>query len=352
VLPGSPDFLVKWRDYIRWDLRLHFKNYSIPELSVSSGLCASCHVSSMPSFLTGLPNDMLVTDLYTSWKNSSYAEEGQTCVTCHMPNRSRDIRGFLYPDHRIPGLNIGISLTIEGDEETLRGVKQFEDFTRELATGSTPWPDSIPFLEMAIEAPDPLGHGSPLPLVVKTTNSRVGHYFHAGPNSLNEVWLEVIVKDASDRVLFHSGGLSEKNREIDPMAHRIGARVLDAKGKVIRDCSIWRVAGVEGARRIKPFETIEDRYDVTLPPDAKGPLTAQARWHHRRASQSFVDWAFGGKGPTLPSVELASVTKVIQLSGTPQRVSLNASREPHAGFLQVRHSAPSATSEKSPELNP
>lgn len=307
----DPDYLTRWPDFIRWDLRLHLKNYSIPDLSLTSELCASCHVASMPAFVTGLKEDMKAADLYTSWKNSPYAKKGQTCVTCHMPNRSFDVRGFEYPDHRTPGLNTGITLMVEGDEETLRGVRKFEDFTRELAKGNTSWPDAIPFLSMKIETPETVRPGSTLPVIVKTTNTRVGHYFHAGPSSLNEVWLELIVTDASGGEIYHSGGLSEGRRLLDPAAHRLGARILDAEGEMIQDCSIWNLAEVQSARRIDPFETVEDRYDIFIPARVQPPLTVRARWNHRRASQAFMDWVYDGKAPPLPVVELASADRMV-----------------------------------------
>ena len=310
---SDPDYMEKWADFIRWDLRLHFKNYSIPDLSVSSELCASCHVSSMPSFVTGLADDMKVTDLFTSWKESTYAEQGETCVSCHMPQRTRDVRNFGYPDHRIPGINTGISLMVEGDEETMELVRKYENFTRELNTGRNPWPDSIPFLELEIETPEHIPCGQAFSVKVKTTNTRVGHYFHAGPSSLNEYWLELKITDAAGRVVFHSGSLDERNRAVDPAAHRLGARVLDDQGNQITDCSIWRVSGVEGARRIKPKETIEDDYAVSVPEKTPGPLEILARWNHRRASQDFVDWVYGGQGPAFPVVVLVTQSKTVQL---------------------------------------
>ena len=235
-------------------------------------------------------------------------------MSCHMPQRNRDVRKFGYPDHRIPGLNTGLSLMVDGDEKTMEAVREYEDFTRELATGENPWPDSVPFLELRIESPDTVAVGEEMVLTVKTTNSRVGHYFHAGPSSLNEVWLEVKVTDADGRVLLHSGALDESSRNLDTDAHRLGARILDDAGNQIRDCGIWRVSSVEGARRIHPMETIDDTYNVLVPTESRGPLRVQARWNHRRASQEFVDWVYGGKGPEFPVVEIAAQLKTVNLS--------------------------------------
>ncbi|NLH49392.1 MAG: hypothetical protein GX444_12450 [Myxococcales bacterium] len=314
VTLDDPDYLKKWGSYIRWDLRLHFRNYSIPHLSVSSEICSGCHVSAMPSFLTGLPHDMKVTDLHTSMKKSEYAKKGETCVTCHMPYRRIDVRNFDYPDHRIPGLNVGLSLTVSGDKETMKAVHKMEDFTRQLTTGRYPWPDAMPFLELTLETPAQISPGEALRFLVKTKNSRVGHYFHAGPSSLNEVWLEAIITDQTGRIVFHSGSLDEENRQLDPNAHRLGAKVLDRDGNVIRDCSIWRVGGVQGARRIDPLKTVEDVYQAPIPVDARGPLTIVVRWNHRRASQAFVDWVYGGKGPAFPIVELITASKTVAVA--------------------------------------
>jgi hypothetical protein len=320
VSPSDPEYVERSADFIRWDLRLHFRNYSIPGLSHSGELCAACHVASMPTFLTGLDEDLLATDLFTSWKNSAWAARGMTCVKCHMPERPpRDERGFLYPDHRMPGLNTGIALLVDGDEEERKSAKSLGEFTEALLKDpEAAWPDSIPFLDLAIEAPPETRPGGILSLGVRTTNSRVGHYFHAGPSSLNEVWLEVKVTDATGRVLLHSGSIEARDRAVDSSAHRLGATLRDKRGVVIRDCGIWRVASVEGSRRIEPYETIEDRYEVAIPSDARGPLSITATWNHRRASQAFVDWVYGGSGPAFPIVPVASTTATTELAGAPR----------------------------------
>jgi hypothetical protein len=261
-----------------------------------------------------LDKDMTVTDLVKSWKESDYYKQGETCVTCHMPYRSRDERIFLYPDHRIPGLNVGVTLMVDGGKEERNGAMQLDEFTRRLVKGELgSWPDTLPFLDLTVVAPDRARPGETLPVTVRTTNSKVGHYFHAGPSSLNEVWLEVKATTPDGGVLFHSGALSERDRMVDPDAHRLGATIIGKDGQPIHDCSIWRVSRVEGARRIKPLQTIEDAYAIPLPADVRGPVTISATWNHRRASQAFVDWVYGGKGPAFPVVPIAAAAKTIQL---------------------------------------
>ena len=311
---GEKDFLRQWQSYIRWDLRLHFRNYSIPNLTVSSELCASCHVAVMPTYVTGMEKDLKVSDLFTSWQKSAYNKKGESCATCHMPYRSRDERNFLYPDHRLPGLNIGITLMVDGDKERRHNALALEEYTKNLIEGKRgAWLDTLPFLDLAIETPERLPPGAPLPIKVRTTNSKVGHYFHAGPSSLNEVWLEVRVTDQAGQVLFHQGSLSERDGLVDPDAHRLGAKILGKDGQVIRDCSIWRMGRVESSRRINPFETVEDDYTVNFNGPVGGTLTIEARWNHRRASQAFVDWVYGGKGPAFPVVPIAAAVKQVQV---------------------------------------
>ena len=106
---------------------------------------------------------------------------------------------------------------------------------------------------------------------------------------------------------------------MDPSAHKLGATLRDRQGHVIQDCAIWRVSTVEGSRRIQPFETVEDRYDVPVPADAAGPLTVWASWNHRRASQAFVDWVYGGKGPAFPVVRVAEATARVDVLTCPRK---------------------------------
>jgi Cytochrome c554 and c-prime len=311
---GEPGYKEKWARHIRWDLRLHFKNYSIPEGVLSGEICAACHVASMPDFVTGNDAGLSATDIHTSWKNSSYNKPGENCVTCHMPYRSWDVRKFPYPDHRTPGLNLVLAEMVEGDEETMERAREMDTFVREMTTGKVAWPDTKPFLKVEVEVPDVVVPGEYMTLFVYTTNSGVGHYFHAGPSSLNEVWLELVVTDATGAEVFHSGALDPESREMSSEARRLGAELLDENGDVIRDCSIWRLAGVKQSRRIKPGEMIEDQFDFPVPEMVVGPLMAVARWNHRRASQAFVDWAFDGNGPVLPVVEIGADETQVKLA--------------------------------------
>lgn len=308
---GDPDDVRRWAWFIRRDLRLHFKNYSNPLLFQSGEQCAACHRATLPEYLTGRP-DMVVADVYSSWARSPYPARGQTCLTCHMPPTTRDERGVYFPDHRFPGFNVSLSTLIERDDSTIEGVREFEAYSRVWLEGKAPRSMDGPSLDVEVTAP-PLAHpGETVPILVDTTNSRVGHYFPSGPSTLNEIWLELTLTDSDGRVLFQSGFL-DKDGEVEPSARRLGGEVMGSTGEIIRDCAVWKAVGVVGGRRLEPFQSLRDRFSIHLPGNTIGPIEIRARWNYRRARQSFVNWVFDDTSHTMPVVSFASASTVIQV---------------------------------------
>lgn len=310
----APGWEEKWQNYIRWDLRLHFKNYSNPPLYQSPDFCVACHRLVLPSSYNGKDGKVVIHDPYEPWKNSAYAKNGLKCRGCHMDELARDERGIFFPDHRFAGFNQALSVMVT-DKNVPRGeLKKFDSFTESWIQGKIPLHAKVKkghILGLQMNVSKPHGENN-LAVTIKTKNERVGHQFPAGSLDFTEVWLEVKVTDKNNNILYHSGFLNP-DFTLDARAHKLGGDMLDKNGKPILFHNVWETARIINLREILPGKTVEDMYHVPLPPDAAFPLSVTAQWNYRRARQTFVDWVFNqhpqdAKKVTFPVTCIVSAT--------------------------------------------
>ncbi len=311
VTAGEPGFAPRWAGFIRADLRLHFRNYANARLFESAEYCTACHRSMVPAEISGR-GPVMLSDRYGSWSRSRYAREGVTCMKCHMREWTRDERGVRFPDHRMPGLNADLARTAREVAPKAWRLAEAERFTADWIAGRGAVGDLGPLLGLSLALEGEVAPGGAAELVVRTTNRRVGHDFPAGPLDLDETWLAVEVRDGDGRVLLASGALDALD-EIPEGTHRLGARVVGGDGLPIRHHDILRTVEVRELRLIAPDGTVEDRFALALPPDARGPVVLAARWLHRRANPAFVRWALGD-GARLPVLELAAARGTVPLA--------------------------------------
>ena len=74
----------------------------------SSQFCSACH--QFPEDGPRL-NDKLRQDTYNQWRESTYADQGMTCQSCHMPDRQHLWRGISDPDTVRTALGISVDET-------------------------------------------------------------------------------------------------------------------------------------------------------------------------------------------------------------------------------------------------
>lgn len=297
----------EWRGYIRWDLRLHFKNYSNPPLYQSPEYCMACHRLVLPS---AKGKDIVIHDIYKSWQESDYAKQGIKCRSCHMDALMRDERGIYFPDHRFPGFNQSLSYMVADPRIPQKELKNFEVFTEKWIKGDVFMRSGVkqsPILGMKVTVEKM--KSKKLHFVVKTKNIRVGHQFPAGALDLNEIWLEIKITDKNNRVVYHSGFLNP-DRTLDSRAHKLGGKMVDKNGKPILFHNVWETQKILNVREILPGKSVLDTYKISVPRDTVYPLTITAQWNYRRARQDFVNWVFSGKGKqvTFPITTIVSLT--------------------------------------------
>jgi len=337
--PGADD--AERAGNIALDPRFHMRNFLVENFHIKGPSCIPCHRVDLP----GAHDPALILQSVESadYPGAEYAphppdapprglleEEyyGYTgCIECHLvvPGDLKDrltgefgYRGIygIYP-HFIPGVNTDLALYAnhpDADQDAIaRGAARVEEFLAgdvqeellhpELRKQGYVRPDSIGDGVLAMDLAVSEDAGG-IALRTTTRHLRAPHPFPIGPFDLFEVWQEVEVKDAAGATVFHQGWLDETLR-VDPLAHRLGARELNADGEPIERHQIWTVARVEDKRVIHSGGSVEDAYAIPLPADAARPLTIDVAWHFRRANQDFVDWVYDGPGRTMPIRELA-----------------------------------------------
>jgi len=345
--PGEDD--AERASNIAGDPRFHMRNFLVENFHIKGPSCIPCHRLELPG-----PHDpalILQSVLADDYPGAEYAPKPPTeeesgaggqierefygyegCIECHLVvpgglfDRLRS--GFGYRGvygiygHFIVGLNSDLPLYVshpDADAEAMRlAAERVDDFLAgdvqdellhpELVRrGQRPGPSDDGVLTMELSVRD---DGSSLRVHTETWHYRAPHPFPIGPFDLFEVWQEVLVTDAKDETVFHQGWLDETLR-VDPAAHVLGARELNAAGEPIERHQVWTITEVKDKRVIHSGRSVEDRYEVPLPADAARPLTVDVRWHFRRANQDFVDWVYDGSGRTMPIRELAAASATV-----------------------------------------
>jgi len=185
----------------------------------SSELCATCHTLYTPSLdpETGAPNGIsfLEQGPFLEWKNSIYAsgkpDEAQ-CQDCHMPE---PVAGYAtpislqpsnspirtpYAQHTLAGGNIHL-LEILRDYRTqlgIDGATSVEGFNEQIALTQNFLATAASLSISALQV-----GSSDVQFSIGITN----HSGHKIPSAYpsRRIWLEVIVKDSNDNIIFESG---------------------------------------------------------------------------------------------------------------------------------------------------
>lgn len=203
IAPDSPMRLIKaphktmYRGYIK-----------------NSRLCGACHD-------VLLPDGTRLEEAFSEWRNSPYARKGITCQNCHMspepgkplafkvapivdtdlfpdaPPRPRTSHTFTGPDYSLVQAFAQSDLGLDDKafaQHTALLEQQRVTLFKNAAT-------------MAVGNPASVGAGQTMHVTVAVTNTGAGHNFPTGFTAERQLWLEVIVTDASGAELFKSGDL-------------------------------------------------------------------------------------------------------------------------------------------------
>jgi hypothetical protein len=207
-----------------------------------SEYCGTCHDVSSPDTNTGFLKTLILNDgtntgrafpldrTYSEWKNSSYADVllrdglentgpssgrayGETCQSCHMPVSTQataracsltspGTRTNNLPIHEFVGANAFMVNVIKQLYGSTAGLDREAAFDRTLG-----WINQMLTQRSALIAvnPQPLASGATNWNVAVRVTNLSGHKLPAGYTEGRRMWLNLVVRDATNAIVFESG---------------------------------------------------------------------------------------------------------------------------------------------------
>ncbi len=287
-----------------------------PPVLRTSHQCSSCHTVNAHEGLNGF-GFLRLHNENDDWGLSSFARgvgpDAQVvgCRDCHM-GRVADSDDPVAPrrgghrSHRFLAANTFVAAHLADAEQLaaterfLRGEAVPEEIRHLVPEG--------PPVALAIEAPESVAPGETLPISVVLENRGVGHAFPAGPNEVNEAWVEVRVRAADGTPLWSRGELDADGRR-DPQAFALVSVPVDEAGREIFVTG-GLAAGFRTRRAILSGAADRERYEVAVPEVAPGSiLTVSARLRYRKADAEFAALLPGFDIQDVPITDLVSAER-------------------------------------------
>lgn len=262
----------------------------------SAALCGSCHRSfSGPAI--GNANHLPGIDDLGDWTSSAYGggvqdhlvsvEEG-SCQSCHMraePASDAEMAGAhdgMIRSHRWAASHTALAMQL-GDPEGARETAGALEGAVTVDVGS------VRAGQRSYVLPEEarVRGGERVIFDVLLENERVGHRFPGGVRDMQDTWLEVVVRDASGRVL----GISRPAAESHEDVFVLRATVLAEEANPDLLHRVHRFKAVAFDRTIEAHDARAVRYSIELPSHIALPLEVDARLLHRKHSPEFQAFA-------------------------------------------------------------
>ncbi|MDM8347414.1 multiheme c-type cytochrome [Pseudomonas sp. sp1636] len=313
---SNPMILAAPRDHSR-----AFGATQTNALIASSDFCGACHTENYDRSMSKAETRQHVQTTFVEWRDSWYGRNNVSCQDCHMaPDPAAYVRqiragNLAKPErysHNFVGANYLMFDTALGSNLTyLRGgippgltaakntqlIEQQGKATRALLREAA-----------GLELRHSEIRDDQLRFSIAVQNLGAGHNLPTGVIDQKYMWLEVIVRDAEGKVLYHSGAFDAERGETDPNAVIWREDFRDAKGKRIPDHLTFLTAQITHLRRGVPpkGEDVVD-YQAPLPAGSHGPLTLESRLWYRVATQEFA-YNTLKIDLVIPAFELAAAT--------------------------------------------
>lgn len=156
-------------------------------------------------------------------------------------------------------------------------------------------------------------------IVVRTL--KMGHPFTQGTADSNEVWLDVTVS-SDGRVIGRSGGMRERDGEVDPWSHKINAYVIDRAGRRIDRRNAADIFISLYNHEIPPGAADVIHYKFRVPANASKPISVEVTLRFRKFDATLMKFVEGEAFASneLPIMTLASDSLVFPLVGSATEV--------------------------------
>ena len=304
----------------------------------TSEFCSVCHKAALPKQLNDYKWQRAIF-LYDEWQLSSFAKQSplpfyvkdqvSTCQTCHMTREelttsdSGAKEGKL-ASHRWLGANTIIPKFYNYDaqmEKTVaflrNAVFNVDIFGLERNGGKMIAPLGSNAFDVAA--------GDTLTASIIIQNKGIAHSHVPEQRDMYESWVEFEAKDASGRMLMHSGAM-QPNNELDPQAHSFTNRLINAKGELNDLHQVWNNRVLAYNNTIASGRSQIVRYQFKVPEGAQSPITITAKVNYRRFDQHFMDFGMG-KHYVMPVVEMVARTRTLTLGNNPAAVDPQDNKE-------------------------
>ncbi len=290
----------------------------------SSEFCATCHKAALPRELNHYKWQRAFA-VYDEWQQASFAKQSplpfyvkdktSKCQDCHMEPEPITMRDYgaesgKIANHRWVGANTLMAKYYGYDQQLEKTIAFLRDDRLNVDIFG------IERNGRAIIAPLGNTHftvepGDALTVSVVIQNKGIGHSLVPEQRDFYEAWVEFEAKDASGRVLMHSGGLAPDG-SLDPSAHSFTNRLISVDNKLNDLHQVWDTRIQAYNNTINSGRSQVVRYEFNMPKDVTGPISMTARVNYRRFNQRFIDYVFG-KHYDMPVVEMASQTRTLKL---------------------------------------
>jgi hypothetical protein len=370
VITQPPDYLWQWEDggprksvsdflirtYPAQHRTLSKRMFKSPEY------CAACH----KQFIDQMVNKVGWVQLqnqYDNWKASHWNHKGDPtktveCRECHMPlvasrdpssgdaadynrtpgDRKHRSHRFIAANAMMPAL-----LKLPGAERQVELTKQWLEGTYDIPEIKDKWANG-PIVTVALETPESVSPGEPIPIRVVLTSNKVGHDFPTGPLDIIQSWLEIHVTDPDGKEIFAIGRRDAKNF-IEPGTFLFKAEPVDQYGNLIDRHNLWEMVGVRFRRSLFPGHADSVDYSIecsgslsakTEPGSSAGGREQSAKdyrvnagptpgsyqivasLHYRKVDQFLLNYMFGeNNGLSAPVVEIARAKATVRVAPKP-----------------------------------
>jgi Tfp pilus assembly protein PilF len=379
-LATSDNPLIRWvHDFVTEKApESHRRTFMKPFMRNSAEFCSACHKVHLDvpvnnyRWMRGF-ND------YDNWQASGvsgqgarsfyYPEKPLACSGCHMqlvPSSDPAARDGMVHNHRFAAANTAVP-TANQDETQLKAVEGFlksgfisvdifaatpaeeapgvqmqrraaadhpQQAMTSFAVGEEAETAQQFFLREVSKVAAPLDGGGTkfkpgstarVDVVVRT--KKIGHFFPGGTVDGFDVWLELEGRDATGKQIFWSGKVEDHGKgPVEKGAHFYKSFQLDGDGNPINKRNGWQMRSLLYVKLIPPGAADVAHYRVSIPKDAKGPITLTAKLNYRKFSWYYTHFAYAGvpkpnQDPKLTSVHYDSREYDFSPSNIPANVS-------------------------------
>lgn len=306
---------------IRLDSEEHKKQLNNAFIK-SSEFCATCHVQFMDKDVNTW-GWIQMQDEYNSWLSSPYSganiqssthTKRTDCQSCHMPLVSSTdpaAKDGLIRSHDFSTANTFVPL-MTNDKLQLERINDFMKSEKVLISLVLPERKDITQNQNSLdesirnttEQPFFAYLGEEVQLKIIVHNKGVGHDFPGGTTDLSEAWIELLVVDAENNTVFHSGYLEEDNA-ISDNSVVYKSIPINRKGNEVWRHDLFFMVGESYNHAIKAGSSDIETFKFKVPYDTVGDLRVYASINYRKLNTKYISWVLGKENYNpLPIIKL------------------------------------------------